>query len=146
MSSWQNPILRRGRAKRAGSDARGPLAVARGRVHGRPLLPRRSVATGADLLERAGEEADNIRAEALAAAEMIQAEAQQQVAAAMEAGQQQGYQAGQAAAQAEMQSALELVRSVAGDTKALRDAVLRNSESQLLSLVTAVAGRVVGDV
>lgn len=148
----RNPILpSRGRALRPRDAAEGePVRIRRSQLRGRPLLSRGRVAPEAEILDNARRQAEALRTEAAADAAALREGAGHEcanvLAAAREQGQQAGYLSGQAAAQEEMAEALQLVRTVAADTKALRDTIFRSSQEQLLRLVAATAVRVVGDV
>lgn len=148
MSNSRSAIVRAGRPKKAAAGAGG--AVRASQVKGRPLVPRRTVATAESLIEAARREAQTLLAAARAQATALRQAAQQEIAQAMESGRQrgqrEGYRAGQAQAQEEMTAALTLIRSAARDTKALRDAILLNSERQILRLLTAATRRIVGDI
>lgn len=124
----------------------GAFEVPRRQVHGRGILPRRTIAPDAAVLEQARQRAEGMVAEAEVAGAAVRQRAQEEVDAAVEVGRQQGYQAGLSQAQNEMMAMLELVRSVGADAKQLRDAIYANSEEQLLRLVAAAAQRVIGEV
>ena len=128
----------------------GTIRVAAGRLRGSPVVRSGRISRDHEVMAGAERRAREMLSEAEREARAILDRAEFERVSAIEQGQQQGYQdgfgAGQAAAQEEMTQALQLVRTVATDTKALRDTVLADTEPQILRLTAAAARRVVGGV
>ena len=91
----------------------------------------------ARLLESAGARAETIVRRGRDEAARLRAEA-------VRGGRDDGYREGQGAARAEIAEALELVRAAGADAKALRDAVMRGLEAELVKLVVEAARTVIG--
>ncbi len=141
MSEARSAILRGGRQARSAVALRRARAnvVRLRRVHGRPVVPRRAQASEAVRLAATQLQAEEMMRAAEEAAQRRGDDAQQAIDTATEAGRAQGYRDGYAtgreAGRADLLEALELVRSVASDGKRLRDAILGNSEAQIVRLL-----------
>lgn len=152
MSEAHSAILRGGRQARSAVALRRARAnvVRLRRVHGRPVVPRRAQASEAVRLAATQLQAEEMMRAAEEAAQRRGDDAQQAIDTATEAGRAQGYRDGYAtgreAGRADLLEALELVRSVASDGKRLRDAILGNSEAQIVRLLAAAARRLVGEI